>query len=302
MALIIQQLAPSSTLPTDDSALKASMSALKTSISTLESSINTLGARSDFWETFGWCCAIAVGIGVAGEIVIIVWDFIEDRHAWRRGIVRAPDHPSHVRFWFDIIATAVVIIGIILEAGASGKVSSINSQLRSKSSELRAKSDQLLALVTQESGDAAKSAHDARLDADQARYDLAILRSLVSGRQMRPLKGLRLKGKLVYVESGDAEEAKSFCRSISAALHDIAGIATKPMCGSTYPLSDTVVRGPSLPESKTLAKALSEATHFRFKALPNDSASLYNGLRVLVGPQPPFTIKPTPKRQNNNPA
>ena len=55
------------------------------------------------------------------------------------------------------------------EAGATGEVASINSQLRSKGSELRSKSDQLLAVMTEIAGDAAVSATTARNEADEAK-------------------------------------------------------------------------------------------------------------------------------------
>lgn len=164
-----------STLPMDASALEASISALKSCISALESSTKTLEASSSWWETLAWSCAFAVGIGIVGEIVVIVSEYLEDREDWRRGIMRAPDHPLVWRFWFDIVATLLVLAGVFGEAGASMQLASINSQLRSKTSELRAKSDQLLVLVTQEVGDAVTSVRiiSDESDALQQRLDLA---------------------------------------------------------------------------------------------------------------------------------
>jgi hypothetical protein len=165
--------------------------------------------------------------------------------------------------------------------------------------------------LQKQAGDAAKSAHYAAADATIAKdaaasaiHDLAILQSLVSGREIfdtTPIKELRLKGKLVHVMSGDLEEAKSFCKSISDDLHGIAGMDTKPSCQSAYPNSETGVSGPSLPESRALAKALTEATHFSFKVIRPDpmSSRIADDLKVLIGPKPSFTIKPTTKKQDN---
>jgi hypothetical protein len=173
--VIIQALAnTSSDLPTDAS-LEASISALKSSISALESSIKTFEGSSGFLEVLAWCCAIAVGIGVAGEVVVIICEYFEDREGWRRGIVRPPGHPSVWRFWFDIVATLLVVAGVFGEAGASMKLASINSQLRSKTSNLRAESDQLLALVTQQAGDANTSANGAAEAVKSAKADVKIL-------------------------------------------------------------------------------------------------------------------------------
>jgi outer membrane murein-binding lipoprotein Lpp len=167
MAMMIQHLATSaSSLPTDASTLDASISALKSCISALESSIKTFEGVSGFWEHVAWSCAFAVGVGIVGEVVVIVHDFLEDRMAWRRGIVRPPDHPTVWIFLFDIAATLLVLAGVFGEAGASMKLASINSQLRSKTLELRGKSDQLLSLVTQEAGSAASSAERANAAAD----------------------------------------------------------------------------------------------------------------------------------------
>lgn len=169
MAVIIQTLASLSSAPAiDASTLEASISALKSSISALESSINALDGRSGFWEKVGWYCAVVVGVGVVAEIVSIVREYLEDRHDWRRGIVRPPDRPSFRWMLFDVFATVIVVAGIFGEAGATGKVSTINSQLRSKTGELRAKSDQLLALITLEAGSAESSAAKAQVSADAA--------------------------------------------------------------------------------------------------------------------------------------
>ncbi len=161
--MIIQHLAnlPSS-CPSDSSSLESCISALKSSISALESFLKTTEGASGHWETFGWLCAIAVGVGIAGEIVVIVSEHFEGLEDWERGIIRPPDRPPAWRFWFDIVATLIVLGGVFGEAGATAAVASINSQLRSKTSELRAKSDQLVAVTTEEAGDAAASAKAAR--------------------------------------------------------------------------------------------------------------------------------------------
>jgi len=192
--VIIQHLAnlPSS-CPADSSSLESCISALKSSISALESSLRGTEGSSGRWETFGWLCAVAVGVGIAGEIAVIVSEYLEDLEDWRRGIIRVPDKPPAWRFWFDIAATLLVLGGVFGEAGAAAKIASINSDLRSRTTEFRAKSDQLLAVITEEAGDAvqsAKTAHDeasavkgiaaeARVDAkDALAKGKAALRSL----------------------------------------------------------------------------------------------------------------------------
>src|ERR1019366_4294571 len=151
MVVIMQYLATApSALPSDASALEASISALRNSIAVLDNSIKTLEGSSTGWEVFAWSCSFLVAVGVAAEIVAVVWGYREELEDWSRGIIRPPDRPSVRKLWFDVVATLLVVIGVFGEAGASAELASKNSQLRSKTSELRSKSDQLLALVTQE--------------------------------------------------------------------------------------------------------------------------------------------------------
>jgi hypothetical protein len=116
-----------------------------------------------------------VFFGIVGEIIVIVSEDGENKYDWARGIVLPPDRAPRWRFWFDIIATIIVLLGVLGEAWGSSQLASINSQLRSKTSELRADSDQLLALVTQEAGDAVISAKTVRKEAGdiQQRLDRA---------------------------------------------------------------------------------------------------------------------------------
>jgi hypothetical protein len=168
MLAIMQALAtPCSALPKDPSALAASISACQSSISALESSLNTTAGSSGGWEAFAWFCSVAVGIGVAAEIVGIVWEYRDDLKDWRRGIIRPPDRPSFIRFfWFEVLATVVVVAGIFGEASSSKELANINSLLRSKTSELRVDTDGMLSLVTQESGNAVREISEVQKKAD----------------------------------------------------------------------------------------------------------------------------------------
>lgn len=170
MAVMIQHLASASSVSAKDaSALDACISALKSSISALESSIKTLGASSGRWEILAWCCAILVAAGVVGDVVVIVWEYREEKSDWRRGILLPPSHPNSRKLWFGLISTFLIFSGVFGEAGASLELALINSQLRSKTNELRAKSDTLLALTTQLAGVAETSAQGAITKAGEAK-------------------------------------------------------------------------------------------------------------------------------------
>lgn len=202
--------------------------------------------------------------------------------------------------WIKVLShtgTLLVLLGVLGEGVSEGIFGIADTRLRKFD-------ENAIATAESKAGDAATSATIAKNAADDALNDLAILESRVSGRQIfdtTPIKALRLKGKVVYVVSGDIEEAKSFCKSISAALHATAGMDAKPSCLSTYAGSETIVRGPSFSESQALAKALTEATHFPFTtAVPPDWNVPNNTLRVFVGPQPSFVIKPKPTNKQSN--
>ncbi len=192
MAAIMQLLATApSALPSEASALDASISALRSSIAALDSCIKALEGSSSFWEHLAIVSSFAVFFGIVGEVIVIVSEYLDDVHDWSIGerlwvwkVVSPPGRPPRWRFWFDIIATVVVLLGVLGEAWGSKELASINSQLRSKTSELRADSDQLLALITQEAGSAAQSAREARMDADAAKADLFELRKETGARRL----------------------------------------------------------------------------------------------------------------------
>jgi hypothetical protein len=313
MAVMIQTLASLSSAPaTDASAFDASISALKSSISALESSIDSLDGASAFWERVGWSCAIAVGLGVIAEVVTIVREYLEDRHIWRRGIVRPPDCPSFRWMLFDVFATVVVVAGIFGEAGATGKVSSINSKLRSKTSELRAKSDQLLALVTLEAGSAASSALRAHDSAEIAREDAAKLQlevlkqgprsTLLRGhrndliKKLRPFAGQRFT-TLECFESNDLEP-NMVAIEITGILESGArwtnngnnGNAPGAIYGGQH-ITDTEIIVRILPtateatrrSAKSLFSALSDALLTGVKFADNGQ-----GIRQILQPMIPF--------------
>src|ERR1700733_9555002 len=143
MLAMVQLLAPTpSAMPSDASGLEASISALRSSISALESSLNTLEGSSAPWEYLAIVSSFVVFVGIVGEVVVIFSEDSENLEDWSRGVVRPPDRAPRWRFWFDVVATIVVLLGVLGEAWGSSQVASINSQLRSKTSELRAKSDQ----------------------------------------------------------------------------------------------------------------------------------------------------------------
>jgi len=181
-----------SALPSEASALEASISALKSCISALESSIKALEDSSGPWELLAIVSSLVVVPGIVGELIVIVSEDRDDLHDWQRGVafwkwrvVLPSDRAPRWRFWFDIIATVVVLVGIMGEAWGSLKLASINSQLRTKTSELRADTDQLLALITLEAGDADTSAKNAAIEAGNAQDSADAARNAANALEAR---------------------------------------------------------------------------------------------------------------------
>ena len=339
MAVMIQHLASSaSSLPTNASAFDASISALNNCISALESSIKTSEGASGFWERVAWSCAIAVGIGIVGEIVVIVHDFFEERSGWRRGIVRPPDHPTVWIFWFDIAATLLVLAGVFGEAGASMKLAAINSELRSKTSELRGKSDQLIALVTAEAGTDASSEEREKGAADKADGDagdaqkkaeavgkqaklidleLAMTQYLMTGREVKDPDSL--KGQLAqfagqpvifrsYVNDG---EGYFLCEEILSAAHSAGMLSTDECARWTFagamPQTGIFVSGgPDDNSMLNLGQIMGRLTAFGGGSGPfGKNAQHPSTFIVFVGARSPFTVgqaRPTPLPKKSSPA
>jgi hypothetical protein len=136
------------------SALDNAISALGNSISILEASSESL----EFWLKV-WTALVA--IGVAFEVIVIVKEYVEARHAWRRSTIRTPEKPSVWFFLFELLGIILVTAGVAGELWVSVSSGRINSDLRTKNKEL-------VGLVNQKAGIATTRAADAGMSADKA--------------------------------------------------------------------------------------------------------------------------------------
>ncbi len=282
-----------SALPNDASALQDSITTLKSSISALESSLKTLDGSSGCWEKLAWFCGFAVGVGIIGELVVIVSEDRDDLHDWRRGanfwlwrVVLPPDRSPRWRFWLDIVVTVLVLAGVFGEAGASLELASINSQLRSRTSQLRADSDQLLALTTQEAGDAASSAGLAhkQLDAVKDEYtalskkaglintELTFAQRMLGARHILNDASLEndlardFKGKVVIFKSYvDDPEAFMVCQQLfTDANKPEAGVTAVNECADEplpphLQVSELRITAPTIEEAQRLSMIIGRA-------------------------------------------
>lgn len=122
--------------------------------STLRSALASVNDYSSLLhrELLAWTFLVA--LGVALEIVFVVWEYAEDLHDFRRGIVHAPDRPNLLLFVLGFVGAALVAVGVSGELYAESKISTLETCIR-------AGNDALSLLLSREAGDAAKSAQKA---------------------------------------------------------------------------------------------------------------------------------------------
>jgi hypothetical protein len=139
----------------DDSALKA-----------LLTGFDAHRLRLEGWLEF-WTWLVV--IGVACEIVFIVWSHKDEHREWftarTHGAVPFPSKPSRLRLIFEILSVALVV------AGVSGELV-IGSRLGKLETSIRDINEKRVLHLQQEAGNAAQSAQKAKDDA-QAAHDLA---------------------------------------------------------------------------------------------------------------------------------
>jgi hypothetical protein len=136
-------------------------SAFKAVLDKFESTRICLDGWLSFWT---WC----VVVGVALELVFIVWAHIDERHDWyrslTRGIVFPPEKPNVLKLGCELFSVLLVVGGIVGELR-------IDAMLGNLETKIRGVNERRVLKLQQEAGDAAKSAHDAAQDATNAKDD-----------------------------------------------------------------------------------------------------------------------------------
>jgi hypothetical protein len=105
---------------------------------------------------------VLVVVGVALEMVFVIWEYLEDLHDFKRGIVHPPDKPSWPLFALGFLGAALVALGVGGELYAESKIATLETCIRKGN-------DALSLLLSKEAGDARKSAEEAGAAADRAK-------------------------------------------------------------------------------------------------------------------------------------
>ena len=90
-------------------------SALKVLISNLEGSRATL----DSWL---FVFTLLVVVGVVLEVVFVIWEYRDELHDWRRGIIHPPEKPSIALLVFGLFGAGLVAIGVTGELYIGAKI------------------------------------------------------------------------------------------------------------------------------------------------------------------------------------
>lgn len=136
---------PSWTASMDESALRKALA-----------SLDDCGASLHLWLKVSTALVV---VGVALEVVFVIWEYVVDLHEFKRGIVRPPDKPSWLLFGLGFLGAALVSVGVGGELYAESRISTLETCIRSGN-------DALSRLLSKEAGDAAASAKSAHDEAD----------------------------------------------------------------------------------------------------------------------------------------
>lgn len=117
----------------------------------------------DWWLGF-WTSLVI--LGVAFELVFIIWDHSERRSEWKEALMRAtvpfPSKPKWLKLIFEMFSVVLVVIGIAGELRIDAKLGHLETNVQFAY-------DTQLGFLTQEAGDAATSAQNAKGDAKAAK-------------------------------------------------------------------------------------------------------------------------------------
>jgi hypothetical protein len=136
---------PSWSAHRDESALRSSLA-----------SLDDCNASLHWWLGF-WTFLVALGVVL--EVVFVVWEYLDELHDFRRGIIHAPERPQTLLFVLGLLGAGLVAAGVSGEFWKESQIATVETCIRKGN-------DSLFLLLSKEAGDAAASAKTAREEAD----------------------------------------------------------------------------------------------------------------------------------------
>jgi hypothetical protein len=145
-------------------------SAFKSILDALDANRIALDRWLEFWT---WL----VIVGVAFELVFIIWDHIEEIREWysarSRAMVPAPGRPSRVKLIFELLSVALVVIGIAGELRVDAMLGKLETDIRDTN-------ERRVLRLQKEAGDAADASERAQQSADKSEADERSLNAKLS--------------------------------------------------------------------------------------------------------------------------
>jgi hypothetical protein len=280
-------------------------SALRTLIANLEASRSS----NHWWLEF---CTALVAIGVLFEVIFVIWEYVDELHDFRRGIVHPPERPNMLLFALGLLGAGLVAIGVAGEFRFEAKIESTETSIRKAN-------DDLFLLLSKEAGDANASAANAEASAkaadkaasnaqDRVRAvaknaedidrDLEMTQLLVSARHVEDIKTLteqlrQFKGQTVDLGSRSDSEEYGLCFVLKSIAHD-AGMNPIDHCGLEEfvgaPPTGISIRGPDDNAVLSMAEMIGRTGKLMVQSGPFGNAPKPSTFVILVGPKPPFEI------------
>lgn len=257
------------------------ISPLDIAISALENEVSTLEVSIDDLEKWLWISSIAVAVGVALEIFFIVHEHLEDRAAWRRGIVVTPARPSRRILAFEIASVLLVCAGIVGELWV-GVISG------TKNTDLRSKTSRLVSLVREKAANAEVEAGDANERAAEIEESVAPRRLTASQHASIKSKLSRFVGQAfgTWHDTFDLESSV-FARELVSALNDDARWKARPNFNVGGSVS-MFTAAPAIPDTGILISATKDAISQRasdelIQDLRNDGFDCNRGEEFVKG-------------------
>jgi hypothetical protein len=134
-------------------------SALRSSLASLEDC-----SSSSHWWLELWTFLVA--LGVALEVVFILWEYLGELGDFRSGVIRPPERPNTILFALGLLGAGLVAAGVSGELWEESRIATTETCLRRGN-------DMLFLLLSKEAGSAAASAEKARQDAEAIREQLS---------------------------------------------------------------------------------------------------------------------------------
>lgn len=151
---------PSWSSITDESALRSALASFADSSSSLH-----------WWLGF-WTFLVAFGVVL--EVVFVIWEYLDELHDFRRGIVHAPDKPQTLLFVLGLLGAGLVAAGVSGELWKESQIATVETCIRKGN-------DALFLLLSKEAGDAATSAKTAHDEADTVSKEADAIQKRLDG-------------------------------------------------------------------------------------------------------------------------